>query len=45
MIEELNMIYDELTSSNVKKIEHFETELSKIRAGKGFAINAFWCYG
>ena len=34
MIEELNMIYDELTSSNVKKIEHFETELSKIRAGK-----------
>ena len=34
MIEELNMIYDELNSSNVKKIEHFETELSKIRAGK-----------
>ena len=34
MIEELNMIYDEPTSSNVKKIEHFETELSKIRAGK-----------
>ena len=34
MIEDLNMIYDELNSSNVKKIEHFETELSKIRAGK-----------
>lgn len=34
MIEDLNMIYDDLKSSNVKKIEHFESELSKIRAGK-----------
>ena len=34
MIEDLNMIYDDLRSSNSKKIEHFETELAKIRAGK-----------
>ena len=34
MIEDLNMIYDDLRSSNLKKIEHFETELAKIRAGK-----------
>ena len=34
MTEELNMIYDDLRSSNEKKMEHFETALSKIRAGK-----------
>ena len=34
MIEDLNMIYDDLRSSNLKKIEHFEAELAKIRAGK-----------
>ena len=34
MIEDLNMIYDDLRSSNGNKIEHFEDELSKIRAGK-----------
>lgn len=34
MIEELNMIYDELNSSNKKTFEHLEIELSKIRAGK-----------
>ena len=34
MIEDLNMIYDDLRSSNVKKMERFELELSKIRAGK-----------
>ena len=34
MIEDLNMIYEDLQSSNEKKIEHFKSELSKIRAGK-----------
>lgn len=34
MTEELNMVYDEFKSSNKKTIEHFEAELSKIRAGK-----------
>lgn len=34
MIEELNMTYDELKSSNEKSVVHFETELLKIRAGK-----------
>ncbi len=34
MVEDLNMIYDDLKDSNEKKIEHYETELSKIRAGK-----------
>jgi len=34
MTEELNMIYDEFKSSNEKTIEHFESELLKIRAGK-----------
>ena len=34
MIEDLNMIYEDLQSSNEQKIEHFKSELSKIRAGK-----------
>jgi len=34
MTEELNMIYDELRSSNQKSIEHLENELMKVRAGK-----------
>ena len=34
MTEELTMIYDELKSSNAKSIEHFDSELAKIRAGK-----------
>lgn len=34
MIEELNMVYDELRSSNQRTIKHFESELLKIRAGK-----------
>ena len=34
MTEELTMIYDELKSSNIKSIEHFDSELAKIRAGK-----------
>lgn len=34
MTEELNMIYDELKSSNEKSLAHLETELAKIRAGK-----------
>ena len=34
MTEELTMIYDELKSSNQKSIEHFDSELAKIRAGK-----------
>lgn len=34
MTEELNMIYGECKDSNKKSIEHFETELIKIRAGK-----------
>lgn len=34
MIEDLQMIYDEFKSSNVKSISHLESELTKIRAGK-----------
>lgn len=34
MSEELQLIYDEFTSSNVKSIEHLEYELQKVRAGK-----------
>lgn len=34
MTEELQMIYDELKSSNNKSIVHLENELLKIRAGK-----------
>jgi ribosome recycling factor len=34
MVEDLNMIYDDLKSSNDNKIEHYENELTKIRAGK-----------
>jgi ribosome recycling factor len=34
MIEELNMVYEELKSSNQKTINHLETELLKVRAGK-----------
>jgi len=34
MTEELNMVYEELKSSNTQTISHYETELSKIRAGK-----------
>lgn len=34
MTEELNMIYDELKSSNNKSLAHLENELVKIRAGK-----------
>ncbi|MBL1280592.1 MAG: ribosome recycling factor [Fluviicola sp.] len=34
MTEELNMIYDELKSSNASTVSHYEIELSKIRAGK-----------
>ena len=34
MTEELEMIYDELKSSNNKTLNHLESELSKIRAGK-----------
>lgn len=34
MIEDLNMIYSELKSSNDKTVAHYETELTKIRAGK-----------
>ncbi len=34
MLEELNLIYDELNSSNSKSFQHLEVELSKIRAGK-----------
>lgn len=34
MTEEINMVYDELKSSNTKSIGHFESELLKIRAGK-----------
>ncbi|MCH2231495.1 MAG: ribosome recycling factor [Crocinitomicaceae bacterium] len=34
MIEELNMVYDEFKGANSKTINHFEVELSKIRAGK-----------
>ena len=34
MTEELNMIYNELRSSNDASFLHYEVELSKIRAGK-----------
>lgn len=34
MIEELGMIYDEFKGSNNKTLNHFESELGKIRAGK-----------
>ena len=34
MTEELQMIYDEIKASNAKSIEHLETSLLKIRAGK-----------
>jgi ribosome recycling factor len=34
MTEELTMIYDDFKVSNSKTINHFETELVKIRAGK-----------
>ena len=34
MTKDLEMIYDELKSSNNKTLNHLESELSKIRAGK-----------
>lgn len=34
MIEDLQLIYDEIKSSNAKAIVHFENELLKVRAGK-----------
>ena len=34
MIEELNMVYEELASSNSQSLSHYEVELTKIRAGK-----------
>lgn len=34
MTEELNMIYDDLRGSNSKTLNHLESELTKIRAGK-----------
>ncbi|MBM3454495.1 MAG: ribosome recycling factor [Bacteroidetes bacterium] len=34
MTEELNFIYDEFKGSNQKTLDHVETELIKIRAGK-----------
>ena len=34
MVEDLNMIYDELKSANGKTVEHMESSLLKIRAGK-----------
>jgi ribosome recycling factor len=34
MTEELQMIYDDLKSSNNKSITHLDNELLKIRAGK-----------
>ena len=34
MTEDLNMIYDEVKASNQKSIDHLNTELLKIRAGK-----------
>lgn len=34
MTEELQMIYDECRASNTKSLQHLETELLKIRAGK-----------
>ncbi|MBU2060431.1 MAG: ribosome recycling factor [Bacteroidetes bacterium] len=34
MTEDLQMIYDELKASNQKSLEHLESELQKVRAGK-----------
>lgn len=34
MIEELQLIYSEFKSSNQRSLEHLETELQKVRAGK-----------
>lgn len=34
MTEELQLVYDELKSSNAKVVQHLEYELQKIRAGK-----------
>ncbi|MFN5982082.1 MAG: ribosome recycling factor [Fluviicola sp.] len=34
MTEELQMIYDDLKSSNAKSMTHLENELQKVRAGK-----------
>lgn len=34
MTEELQMIYDDLKSSNAKALDHLENELTKVRAGK-----------
>lgn len=34
MTEELQMIYEELRASNTKSLEHLDSELAKIRAGK-----------
>ncbi|MEN9301698.1 MAG: hypothetical protein RL264_127 [Bacteroidota bacterium] len=34
MIEELELVYDEFKSSNHKTLQHLESELIKIRAGK-----------
>ena len=34
MTEELNMIYDDFRAANQKSLEHLESELVKIRAGK-----------
>ncbi len=34
MTEDVNMVYDEIKDSNEKSIAHFESELTKIRAGK-----------
>lgn len=34
MTEELELIYDDLKSSNAKSLNHLESELTKVRAGK-----------
>lgn len=34
MTEELELIYDDLKSSNSKSLQHLESELTKVRAGK-----------
>ncbi|WP_343637635.1 ribosome recycling factor [Fluviicola sp.] len=34
MTEELELIYDDLKSSNAKSLSHLESELTKVRAGK-----------
>ncbi|TSJ39028.1 ribosome recycling factor [Fluviicola chungangensis] len=34
MTEELELIYDDLKSSNAKSLDHLEHELTKVRAGK-----------